>query len=159
MGGSCLPKPRSNEHDRVVADPVVQGENRMSAFRSIFTPTEAMVVRRATTRPGDCNQHRPVSMQSRGLRYIGSPDPGGTTPWGTALSPSQQMREPVSTQSRGSGCVGTPDPGGSTSLEVEMPYQPRMSSALQQPLELGGNRLGGKHLIAPCREDKKTHRL
>ena len=161
MGGSCLPKPRSNKHDRVVAHPIVQGENRMSAFRSLVPPTEAMVVRRATTRPGDCSQHRPVSMQSRGLRYIGSPDPGGTTPWGTALSSSQQMRELVSAQSRGSGCIGTPDPGGSTSLEVEMPYQPRMSSAPQQPLKLSGNRLRGKHLMAPRRswEDKKTHRL
>ncbi len=151
MGGSCLPKPRSNKHDRVVAGPVVQRENRMSAFRSVLPPTDAIVVRRATSRPGDCNQHRPVFMQSRELWYIGSPDPGGTTP-------SQQMRELVSTQSRGSSCIGSPDP---SSLEVEMPYQPSMSSAPQQPLELVRNRLGGKHLMAPRRswEGKMTHQL
>ncbi len=110
-----------------------------------------MVVRRVTTGPGEYNQRRPVSMQSRGLRYTGSQDPGGTTSWGTALASSQTMREPVSTQSRGSGCVGTPDPGGSTSLEVEMPGQPRMLSALQRPLGLSRTRLDAEHQMAPCR--------
>ena len=123
----------------------------MSAYSSVPSPSETIVVRRAATRLEPCNQQRPVSMQSRGLWYIGSPDPGGTTSWGTALSSSQRMRDPVSTQSRGSGCVGTPDPGGSTSLEVEMPGQPRMSSALQQPLGLSRTRLDAKHQMAPCR--------
>ena len=151
MGGSCHPKPRLNKHDRVVAGPVVRSVNRRSAYSSVPSPSETMVVRRVTIRLGEYNQHRPVSMQSRGLQYIGSPDPGGSTPWGTALSSAQQMREPVSTQSRGSGCVGTPDPGGSTSLEVEMPGQPRMSSALQRPLGLSRTRLDAKHQMAPCR--------
>ncbi len=135
----------------MAAGPVVQSVNRRSAYSSVPSPSKTIVVRRATTRPGDCNQRRPVSMQSRGLQYIGSPDPGGSTPWGTALSSAQQMREPCSTQSRGSGCVGTPDPGGSISLGAEISGQPRMSSALQRPLGPSRTRLDGKRQMASCR--------